>query len=88
MFKACKLDTDLKDFNTGLQFQAINGFREKITATGTTWASGYYWMNREPAPDLTYYRGNIDLTLVKAAAVFEKMVVTTPEYMVLGCLVF
>ncbi len=82
MFLGCRIDGDASSANTNM---TIQGFKDKIAATGTTWTSGDYWSST-PSDD---YAWSADVSLGgENASVYFNARNTGWDGYVLGCLAF
>lgn len=86
MFLACAKSGDASSVDANGKMDPIAGFKEKISATGTTWKSSpYYWSSTAAGSNAWCVSVNLDGD--NAYANFYESI-TSNGYSVLGCLAF
>ena len=85
MFLGCATSGDASSASD--MMYPINGFRDKIAATNTTWQSNYYWSSTPSEDDGDAWDVLVYLDDSDAFAVFRERG-TSGTYRVLGCLAF
>lgn len=89
MFLACAKSGDASSASDSMN--PIAGFKEKITATGTTWQSSkFYWSSTKVSESSTN-AWDVSVNLVNSptsATFYEGNMTTTLNHYVLGCLAF